>query len=160
MSSQSDFNVLTNQSQSDRPNVKLSVSIRSEVNAISPLVDTVLALIRKCQCVPRRRHEVELALREALANAVLHGNRQDTGKKVYVCCCIQFSGELSIIVKDEGAGFDHTQLPDPTAVENIKFAHGRGIYLMRALMDDVRFEQGGTEVHMRMRLSRRDRDRR
>jgi serine/threonine-protein kinase RsbW len=119
-----------------------------------------MALIRQCQCVPRRRHEVELALREALANAVLHGNRQDTGKKVYVCCCIQFSGELSIIVKDEGTGFDHTQLPVPTDVENIKFAHGRGMYLMKALMDDVRFEQGGTEVHMRIRLSRRDRYRR
>jgi anti-sigma regulatory factor (Ser/Thr protein kinase) len=85
MSSQSGFNVLTNQSQSARTNVKLSASIRSEVNAISPQVDRVMALIRKCQCVPRRRHEVELVLREALANAVLHGNRQDTGKKVYVC---------------------------------------------------------------------------
>ena len=159
MSSQSGFNFVTNQSQSTRPNVKLWISIRSEVNAISPLVDRIMALIRKCRCVPRRQHEVELALREALANAVLHGNRQDTGKNIYVYCCVQFSGELSIIVKDEGTGFDHTRLPDPTDIENIKSPHGRGIYLMRALMDDVRFEQGGTEVHMRMRLSRRNRDR-
>lgn len=160
MSSQSGFDFLTNQSQSARPSVKVSVSIRSEVNAISPLVDQLMALIRKCRSVPRRQHEVELALREALANAVLHGNRQDTGKKVYVCCCVQFSGELSIIVKDEGTGFDHTRLPDPTDVENIKSTHGRGIYLMRALMDDVRFEQGGTEVHMRLRPSRRNQARR
>jgi serine/threonine-protein kinase RsbW len=157
MRSQSGFSFLTNQSQSARPNVTLSLSIRSEVNAISPLVDKLMALIKKCRGVPRRQHEVELALREALANAVLHGNRQDAGKKVYVCVCIQFSWELSIIVKDEGTGFDHTQLPDPTHVENIKSTHGRGIYLMRALMDDVRFEEGGTEVHMRMRLSRRNR---
>ena len=53
--------------------------------------------------------DVEIALREALANAVLHGNRQDAEKKVQINCRIQFGGEVSIIIKDEGKGFDPKQ---------------------------------------------------
>ena len=58
-------------------------------------------------------------------------------------------GEVSIIVRDEGKGFDPAKVPDPTAIDNIESEHGRSIYLMRALMDEIRFEQGGTELHMR-----------
>ena len=148
MSSQSGHNSLASQSQSAGPNVDLLISIQSDVKAISPLVDKLMMIIRGCRCVPEQEEEVELALREALANAVLHGNHQNAGKRVYIRCRIRF-GELLIIVKDEGTGFDPTNLADPTHAANIKSTHGRGIYLMRALMDDVQFEQGGTEVHLR-----------
>jgi len=148
MSSQSGHNSLASQSQSAGPNVDLSISIQSDVKAISPLVDKLMMILRGCSCVPEQEEEVEVALREALANAVLHGNHQNAGKRVYIRCRIRF-GELLIIVKDEGTGFDPTNLADPTHVANIKSMHGRGIYLMRALMDDVHFEQGGTEVHLR-----------
>jgi serine/threonine-protein kinase RsbW len=89
-----------------------------------------------------------VALREALVNAVLHGNQQNVWKRVSIHCCIHF-GELSIIAKDEGTGFDPTNLADPTDIANINSTRGRGIYLMRALMDEVRFEQGAREVHLR-----------
>ncbi len=59
------------------------------------------------------------------------------------------SHEVSIAVKDEGRGFDLNKMPDPTAPENIGSVRGRGIYLMKALMDEVRFEEGGVVVHMR-----------
>jgi len=152
MSSESDHNSLASQSQSVGPNVELSISMPSHVNAISPLVDKLMMVIKGCHCVPEQEEEVEVALREALANAVLHGNRQNAGKRVYIRCRIQM-GEISIIVKDEGTRFDPSNLADPTAVANIYSTHGRGIYLMRALMDDVHFEQGGTEVHLRKRSS-------
>ena len=56
---------------------------------------------------------------------------------------------MSIVVRDEGKEFDFTRVPDPTGPENIGSVHGRGIYVMKALMDEVRFEDGGTVIHMR-----------
>jgi anti-sigma regulatory factor (Ser/Thr protein kinase) len=58
-------------------------------------------------------------------------------------------GEVSITVRDEGRGFDSNAVPDPTSRENLLFTHGRGIYLMKTLMDEVSFEEGGSVVRMR-----------
>ena len=142
------------------PNAVLAITMRSEINAISGAVDWLLTMIHECHCVPGQERDVEIALREALANAVLHGNHQDSEKKIQISCRIQCGGEVSIIIRDEGKGFDPTKVPDPTATNNIGSEHGRGIYLMRALMDEIHFEQRGTEVHMRKSASRSNRDRR
>ena len=122
----------------------------SEVTAISPFVDKLMLLLRNCSCVPEGVSEVEIALREALANAIIHGNHEDRRKHVHVTCRCE-PDEVSIAVKDEGKGFDTDNLPDPTAPENIGSVHGRGIHVMKALMDEVRFEEGGVVVHMRKR---------
>ena len=119
-----------------------------------------MTMIQECNCVTGHERDVEIALREALTNAVLHGNHQDAEKQIQISCRIQFGGELSIIVKDEGKGFDPSKVPDPTVIPNLDSEHGRGIYLMRALMDEVHFEQGGAEVHMRKGSSGGHRDRR
>jgi serine/threonine-protein kinase RsbW len=119
----------------------------SEVDAISPFVDKLMVLLRKCGCVPEGVSDVEIALREALANAIIHGNHQNPRKHVHVRCRCKLD-EVSIAVRDEGRGFDVNTLADPTAPENTA-VHGRGIYLMKALMDEVRFEEGGVVVHMR-----------
>jgi serine/threonine-protein kinase RsbW len=156
------FNVtsLSSEPRLAGPNAALSITMRSEINAISGAVDWLMTMIQECNCVLGDERNVEIALREALANAVLHGNHQDAEKKVQVNCRIQFGGEVSIVVKDEGDGFDPNKVPDPTAIVNLGSEHGRGIYLMRALMDEVHFEQGGAEVHMRKGSSRGRRDRR
>jgi serine/threonine-protein kinase RsbW len=130
--------------------------MRSAVNAISPLVDNLMMVIKGWRGVAEQQEDVEVALHEALANAVLHGNHQDAEKRVYIRCRLELDGELSIIIKDEGTGFDPTSLADPIDTANITSTHGRGIHLMRSLMDDVRFEQGGTEVHMRKSLLHRN----
>jgi serine/threonine-protein kinase RsbW len=117
-------------------------------------------MIQECDCVTGDESDVEIALREALANAVLHGNRLDAEKKVQITCRIQFGGEVSIIIKDEGEGFDPNKVPDPTASVNLESEHGRGICLMRKLMDEVHFEHGGAEVHMRKGSARGHRGRR
>ena len=122
----------------------------SEVAAISPFVDKLMLLIRKCGCVRESESDVEIALREALANAIIHGNHENPRKRVYVRCRCE-PDEVSITVKDEGQGFEINKVADPTARENIGFFHGRGIYLMKAFMDEVRFEEGGVVVHMRKR---------
>jgi serine/threonine-protein kinase RsbW len=130
------------------PYIALERSLPSEVTAISPFVDKIMVLLRKCGCVPKGVSDVEIALREALANAIIHGNHEDPRKHVHVTCRCQ-PDEVSIAVKDEGQGFDINEVPDPTGPENIGSVHGRGIYLMKALMDEVRFEEDGVVVHMR-----------
>jgi serine/threonine-protein kinase RsbW len=62
------------------------------------------------------------------------------------------SEEVSIVVRDEGKGFNGTELPNPTATEQLQSTHGRGVYLMKTLMDEVHFERGGTEVYVRKSL--------
>jgi serine/threonine-protein kinase RsbW len=130
------------------PCIEVQRSLPSAVEAISPFVDQLMLLIRKCSCVPDNETDVEIALREALANAVTHGNHENPQKHVHVTCRCE-PEEVLIAVKDEGPGFDINKVADPTAPENIGAVHGRGICLMKALMDDVRFEDGGVVVRMR-----------
>jgi serine/threonine-protein kinase RsbW len=130
------------------PCLELKRSLPSKVAAISPFVDRLMLLFRKCGCVSEGESDVELALREALANAIIHGNHENPGKHVYVSCRCEPS-EISLAIKDEGRGFDIEKIADPTAPENQGSIHGRGIYLMKALMDEVRFEEDGVVVHMR-----------
>jgi len=130
------------------PHLALECSLPSEVSAISPFVDKLMLLLRNCGCVPEGVSDVEIALREALANAIIHGNHEDRRKHVHVTCRCE-PGEVSIAVKDEGKGFDTNNVPDPTAPENIRSVHGRGIHVIKTLMDEVRFEDGGAVIHMR-----------
>ena len=107
-----------------------------------------MLLMRKCGCAAESQSDVEISLREALANAIIHGNHENPRKHVYVRFRCE-PDEVSFAVKDEGRGFDLTKIADPTAPGNTGAVHGRGIYLMKALMDEVRFEEGGVVVHMR-----------
>ena len=81
-------------------------------------------------------------------DAVIHGNSEDPCKRVHLTVRCSADGEVRVAIRDEGAGFDSGSIPDPTAPELRMSSHGRGIYLMRALMDEVSFEEGGTVVHM------------
>lgn len=121
----------------------------SEIKAISPLVDRLMRLIEGSHCVAGEEHAIELALEEALNNAVVHGNRRDPRKLVQVLCRCELGKGVFVVVKDQGQGFDPNAVPDPTVAENNSADHGRGIWLMRVAMDEVSFECGGTEVHMR-----------
>jgi serine/threonine-protein kinase RsbW len=121
--------------------------VRSEIGLISPLVDWLMSLISRC--VLGDEQFVELALREALSNAMLHGNRLDASKLVHIRCCCECGNGVFIVVRDQGHGFDASNVPNPLAVENLRAEHGRGIHLMKLAMDEVSFERQGTEVRMR-----------
>ena len=123
--------------------------LRSEVDLISPFVDWLMSLIARSRCVGGKEKFVELALREAVANAILHGNRMDARKLVHVRCCCESAKGIFIVVRDQGDGFDPYTVPNPLAVENLGAEHGRGIHLMKLAMDEVSFERGGTEVRIR-----------
>ncbi len=129
----------------------------SEIQAISPLVEQLVRLIEGSQCVPGQEPDVEPALREALNNAVVHGNRLDPNKRVQILCRCEKRKGISIIVSDQGQGFDPNLVPEPSAIGRIEAEHGRGILLMKMAMDEVSFERGGTKVHLRKGPTRRSR---
>ena len=134
--------------------LEIDAWIPSEISAISPLVDRLMRLIEGSHCVDGEEPGVELALREALNNAVVHGNRLDTRKLVHVRCHCKAGNGISLVVSDQGQGFDPRAFPDSVTVENLEADHGRGIRLMKFAMDEVSFEQGGTEVHMSKSIAR------
>lgn len=116
-------------------------------------VHEIMGIIAQAKCAIEDEWQVELALREALANAVLHGARGDVEKDVAVSvACADRVGVL-IVVRDPGEGFDPALVPSPIIGENVYSSHGRGIFLINQIMDEVRFEKGGTEIHMLKRRS-------
>src|SRR6266849_8007160 len=123
----------------------------SKIQAISPLVDRLMRLIKGSKCVSGREFDVELALREALGNAVVHGNQENPEKKVHIRCRCGPGNELSNIVTDQVKGFDFGKVVGNGLTSDPAAAHGHGIQLMKAYMDDVHFARGGSEVHMRKR---------
>jgi len=130
------------------PYVELSQSLSSQVWAISPFVDEIMRFILIFRNSNGSEMEIQMALHEALVNAVVHGNHENPRKRVYVDCRCCMDGGVSITVRDEGQGFNSNEVPDPTAPENRLVPHGRGIYLMKTLMDEVAFERGGSVVRM------------
>jgi serine/threonine-protein kinase RsbW len=131
------------------PFVELRQSLPSRVAVVSPFVDQLMRFILNFRMADGSEIDIEMALLEALANAVIHGNGDNSGKRVYVTCRCYMDGEVSITVRDDGKGFDSSTVLYPTRLENLLFTHGRGIYLMKTLMDEVSFEEGGSVVRMR-----------
>lgn len=88
---------------------------------------------------------IMISVTECISNAIVHGNENDAQKMVHLELYLQ-PGVLSFCIEDEGQGFDFTSLPDPTAPENLEKTSGRGIFLMRQLSDEVKFENGGKKT--------------
>ena len=127
--------------------VEIDSWMPSEIHAISPTVDRLMRLIEGSECVQGTERDVELALREALGNAVAHGNQADSKTRVHIRCRCGPGKEISIVVTHQGKGFDFgkaigNSLPSEPASE-----HGRGIELMKVAIDKVSFERASTEVH-------------
>ena len=128
--------------------VRLDMEMPGQPDAISPVVELVLALVGDAGCAQGKEFEVETALREALANAVRHGCAHDPSAKVQLCvACDQEQGVL-VVVRDPGPGFDPAQVPSPVSGERVYSSHGRGIYLINQLMDNVEYHRSGTEIRM------------
>lgn len=130
---------------------RLRIQVPGRLDAITPAVDRVMAEVHSMDCSKGKEFEIETALREALANAIRHGCAHDETKSVEVCVACEDSKGMLIIVRDPGPGFDPANIPSPTLGQNIYRHHGRGIYLINELMDEVSFDRGGTEIRMRKR---------
>ena len=128
------------------------VSKFENIELVQVVVDESLC---RLACDEDTRYWVGIAVREAVANAIKHGNRQDESKKVDVDLLVE-EDDLVICVADEGEGFDPDQVADPLAAENLLKPDGRGIFYMGKFMDDIRYSfktDGGTEVTLRKRIA-------
>lgn len=142
------------------PRVQLQIGSRYENIDLVQVV--VKESLRQLSLDEDTSHWIGLAVREAVANAIKHGNRQDPGKKVDVEFGLEH-GQVVIIVQDQGRGFDVASLPDPRSPENLLRPDGRGIFFMRKFMDEIDYSflpGGGTVVTMRKRIGSRPTGRR
>ncbi len=130
------------------------MTISADPNAISGVVDGVLQIAREMKCAEGNEYHLELSLREALANAIIHGCNNDPTKKVECCVVCTEASDVMIVVRDPGEGFTPQSVPSPLAAENLHSDHGRGIYLINQLMDEVSFARNGSEIRMRKAANR------
>ena len=131
------------------PCAHFEVSLQADISAISPVVAWVMRLVGELEYAAGKEFEIEMALREALANAVVHGCKADSTKKIECSVTGDRVKGILIVVRDPGNGFDPASIPSPTEDSNLRAEHGRGILLIHKLMDEVSHEQNGTVIRMR-----------
>lgn len=122
----------------------------SRIEAINDAASATAEFVKRLGLNDDAAFGVDLAVREAVTNAVLHGNRQDEAKAVEVSLK-SLPGAIEITVRDSGKGFDTESVPDPTDSQNILKPNGRGLLFMRTFMDEVEWSRhpaGGTVVRL------------
>lgn len=129
----------------------LEMEIPGQVELVAPAVERIMGKIGGIECARGHEFEIEVALLEALGNAVEHGCGGDPTKvvDVWVGCHPEFG--IVIVVRDPGPGFDPSGLPSPVEGQNIFRTHGRGVWLINQLMDAVHYASGGREIRMHKR---------
>ena len=130
------------------------LSLPSRVESIAEAAAAADAAAKRYGLDEEAAFGLDMAVREAVTNAVLHGNRQDESKQVELTFAEE-GGELVVTVRDRGEGFDPTGVADPTAAENLLKTSGRGILFMRNFMDTVEWQPhpaGGTVVRMTKKI--------
>ncbi len=131
---------------------ELVLELPNDIRSIEHAVEYVTQHCTNCCEYARRLNlNFRVGLTEALSNAMLYGNNSDPEKSVRVEVMIKLD-EVSVRVTDQGVGFDPTTVPDPTLPDNISKSGGRGIFLMKALMDEVQFNERGNSVTLVLRF--------
>jgi serine/threonine-protein kinase RsbW len=133
----------------DRLVVRFELTISGSVKAIDPAVEQIMAVAESMGCAAGKEFAIETAVREALANAIVHGCGQDSSKQVTISAYCDEERGMILVVRDPGKGFDPKSVVSPVQGDRVFAEHGRGIYLINQLMDEVRFRAGGTEIWMR-----------
>ncbi len=131
---------------------ELILELPNDIRSIEHAVEYVMRHCSVC-CDYARRFNLNfrVGLTEALSNAMLYGNASDPRKRVRVEVTVRVE-EVAVRVTDQGVGFDPTTVPDPTLPDNISKSGGRGIFLMKSLMDEVRFNEQGNSVTLVLRF--------
>ena len=137
---------------------ELVLELPNDLRQIEHAVEYVMERCAACQTHGRKlRLNFRVSLTEALSNAMLYGNRKDPHKRVRVEIIL---GDVELIARitDEGPGFDPGDIPDPTSPDNLEKSGGRGLFLMRELMDEVHYNERGNQVTLVLRLGPDARD--
>ena len=131
---------------------ELVFELPNDVQCIEEAVEFVARRCCDCQAVARRlRLNFRVGLTEALSNAMIYGNGRDPSKRVRVEVFLR-PDCLTARVTDQGTGFDPNLVPDPTTPRNLHRVGGRGLFLMRELMDEVQFNEQGNSVTLILNL--------
>jgi serine/threonine-protein kinase RsbW len=134
-----------------RPSTKhVDLALDSDLKSVDSAEGLVLEIAERLGFDEDELHKIGIALREAMVNAVVHGNQYSSQKKVRLGVWEE-NGGLRIVVADEGAGFDLGKVPDPLAEENLLRESGRGILLIQAFVDEFQVRKlspNGTEITM------------
>lgn len=117
---------------------KYSLEIESDPNNLITVEEFVNYFAKDLGVSDERMNGLLLSVTEATTNAIIHGNKCNLDKKVYINVFVE-NGNIIIKVKDEGDGFDPASVPDPTEPQNLLKDSGRGVYLMRVYMDDLKY---------------------
>ena len=123
------------------------ITIHSDISNISLVEKLIDELSQQYSFHSDVYGKLLLAVVEGVNNAIVHGNKLVSEKKVTISYEVE-SNRISFTIRDEGEGFDHTLLPDPTTPENIERTHGRGVFLMKHLADELAFSDKGNEVKL------------
>jgi len=125
----------------------VKLTIGSDLSAVREVRDLILKEVDQFGFDRQSHFAIQLALEEAMINAMKHGNQLDPKKRVHIEFKIS-AKQLEVIVEDEGPGFERAGVPDPTLDENIEKCSGRGILLIEAYMNSVHWSRGGRRLHM------------
>ena len=134
--------------------IKFVLVIASNPKNVGKVEGFLLKINRRLKLDDGQFNKLLVAATEAVNNGIIHGNKRDSKKNVTLTCELNHT-ELMLRVEDEGPGLDPSTLPDPLAEENLMRENGRGVFLMRSLMNSVEFEKfsRGSAVTMKMALS-------
>ncbi len=129
----------------------IMLKLSSDTRNIALVESFVERAVEQYQIAPDIYGNILITLTEAVNNAIIHGNSNDESKTVQIQLR-RNNNCLAVRVTDEGEGFDHSAVPDPTAPENLLQVGGRGVFLMQQLSDSVHFHNNGSTVEMRFNL--------
>jgi GTPase len=132
----------------DKLVLKLNVRLAADKNAVDPVVQQVMKIVCQMKPIAGKEDAIELALTEALANAVVHGAKADPSKVIECDVAYDENRGMLIVVRDPGEGFNPDAIPSPVQGKNLYSNGGRGIFLINQLMDEVKFLKNGAEIHM------------
>ena len=136
---------------SNAGNKAVIIKIPSEIKQLKKVSSRILDSLASQHIDEAALFDIRLCVEEAVRNAIVHGNHCDKRLSVTISYWIE-DGSFNIEVEDEGKGFDHKELPDPTEEGNMLRNHGRGVYLIRRLMNEVLYNDSGNKVKMVKRL--------
>jgi len=127
--------------------------IESNPELLPDIEEYIMSILKKVNLSKEKFNNLSLAAAEAASNSIVHGNNCNIEKKVIITIKID-DKEVKVKFKDEGTGFDLVKIPDPTKPENLFKDSGRGIYIMKSFLDDLKFDftPEGTEVTLIMKI--------
>lgn len=127
------------------------IEISNDADKLKEVSGDLVAALKKEGVAEEIIFDIHVGFEEALRNAMVHGNKEHPEKKVVVETEVT-EEEVVLAVEDEGGGFDHECVPDPTEGDNVLKECGRGVFLIKHLMDSVEYTNGGRRVIMRKKI--------